>query len=221
MKINKCICSIPTFLIFLLIVFFPPIGVYFLIIKKENDKKYLYPWYKKLIAFGVFVLVIVVLDLISEIKEIIYLYDSGMSIDMINLIPDHFWIYMWATVADISIFVGCKKIRKMLLTYQKYSKYINIDKKTSLKKLAKDVELSLDIVQKDLISLKNVGYLNFLNISNYKIIYNISDENLYEDTNLQDKIEKIQCNKCGAINKVKKFHCIECNFCGSKIIGNN
>lgn len=188
-------------------------------VKKQNDKKNLYSWYKRLIILGVFVCTVITLDLISEIKEIIYLYDSGMSFDMINLIPDHFWGYVWGVIECVSIFIGCKKFRKILLTYQKYAKYINIDKKSSLRKLVKDTELSVDVVQSDLISLKDAGYLNFSNISdNKKIIYDSSDENR---NNLKNKILKVQCSKCGAVNKVKSSHCIECNFCGSKIIGNN
>lgn len=188
-------------------------------VKKKNDKKDLYSWYKRLIILGVFICTVVTLDLISEIKEIIYLYDSGMSFDMINLIPEHFWGYVWGIIECISIFIGCKNLRKVLLTYQKYAEYINIDKKSSLRRLAKDIGLPIEVVQNDLMSLKDTGYLNFSNISdNQKIIYDTSDET---KNNLKNKTLKIQCSKCGAINKVKSSHCIECNFCGSKIIGDN
>lgn len=224
MKINKCICSIPMFLIFLLIIIFPPVGVYFLVVKKQNSKKGIYSWHRRLIILELLAISIIVIDSISEIREIIYLYDSGMSLDMINFIPEHFWLYIWGSIECVSIFIGCKKLQKMLIKLKIYAGYVNVDNKTSINKLAKKVNVSPCAVKSDLFLLQKEGYLCSFEIDekSNKIIY--KDNNLdnveEEKASKKKKTIGIKCDKCGAINKIHEFECIECDFCGNKIIGN-
>lgn len=213
MKKKFDVNKIPNFIIFILLIAFAPLGTLLFYKKTVAQKKNIYSKSKILIWMGLFVILLLSVGIYSKIKEIIELCSSGMSLDMIDLIPDNIWIYFVGIVMCISYFIGSKKINIQSKIERQYIKIINVDKETSLKKISKKLVVDVDELKEHLISLQNCEYL---------IPFEIDDNKkkiIYKDVKKENK--RVQCSKCGALIYLKKEEYVECDFCGHGLIEEN
>lgn len=221
-KIN----NIPSAIVWILMLVLAPVGVWFFIIKKCTVKRKIYSCSRALTGIGLFVLFLIGVGIYSKIKEIIVLYDSGMSLDMINFIPDNLYLYIIGIIMCISFIIGGNKLKAQAKVEQVYTININLEHETSIKKLSDKLELSIDKVKDNIKLLQNNNYLIPLEIDNKKnkIIYKEEKETMVSSKTLSNNFNKyktVQCPKCGAIIKLKLDEYVECDFCGNGLIKDN
>ncbi len=208
-KMQKIIIKIPYIFILLLVLLLPPIGVWFLVVKVNNNKKKIYHNKRFLMWLGIIIFFMMGLGIYYKIKEIINLYDSGMSLDMINFIPDKVYLYLIGIVMCLSYFIGVKKLSRDAKIQQTYTKMININHVNSLSNISKELDIPINEVKDNVNKLIEGNYLCSLTINkNDKITY---EEDLKSD-------DYIQCPKCGAFIHNKKDEYVECDFCGHGLI---
>jgi hypothetical protein len=210
MKMKLNIGKIPGIIVFLGLLFIAPLGTWIFYKKAIINKKNIYSKANNLMWFGLFVLFLFVIGCYSKIKKILYLFSSGMSLDMIDLIPNNILLYIVGIMMFVSYFIGYHKLKKYLVSERTIIKKINIDKEYSLKKMAKKLSINIyDLIEK-IKELQTLGYLVpiELDIEKKKIVY--------KDSNFFNKQRK--CSKCGTLISLKNDEYIECDFCGNGII---
>ena len=213
-KVQKFITKIPYIFILMLLILLPPIGVWFLVVKVNNKKKKIYHNKRFLMWLGIIIFFMMGLGIYYKIKEIINLYDSGMSLDMINFIPDDVHLYAIGVVMCISYFIGVRKLNQCAKIQQVYTKMINLEHVDSLSEISDKLNISLNDVKINIHKLIDGNFLLPVTITkDNKIVYE-------EEKNIQ-KDEYIQCSKCGAFIHNKKDEYVECDFCGHGLIKDN
>ena len=221
--INK----IPNIIVTLLLIAIAPIGVWLFVLKTKNNKHKMYHKSKFLFGAGIFILFLIGIGVYLKIKEIIELRSSGMSLDMINFIPDNIYRYILGIVMIVSYFIGSKKIMNQVKIEKKYIKLINFDKETSIKKISKKISASMKEVKENIYALQSCGYLIPLEIDNDKDKINYiknKEQKILTDTGSKkiSLYKKAQCPKCSAMVFLKHDEYVECDFCGYGLIeGNN
>ena len=217
-KIRDVVYKIPYVLTLLLMIVICPLGVYFFIIKTCNNKKNMYKKGRNLISAGIFVLFLIGVGIYSHIKGIIELYSSGMSLDMINFVPDNILLYIIGIIIVISYMYGGKYLIKKAIVEQVYTYRINIDHQKSLKRLSDELGASLVDVKNNIKLLQKHGYLVPIEIDNKKneIIYGSEKNKNVFTKERYDK--KIKCKKCGTLVTFKVDEYVECDFCGHGMI---
>lgn len=210
MKKKLNIEKIPGVIVFICLLLISPLGTWIFYKKTIINRKNIYNKANNLMWLGLFVLFLFVIGCYSKIKEILYLFSSGMSLDMIDLIPNNILLYIVGIMMFVSYFIGYHKLKKYLVSEKKIIKIINIDKEYSLKKISKKLSLDIEAVIEKIEELQTFGYLVSieLEIEKKKI--------LYKDCNLSN--QKVKCSKCGALISMKKDEYIECDFCGHGIV---
>ena len=171
---------------------------------------------RSLVGIGLFILFLIGVGIYSKIKEIIQLYDSGMSLDMMNFVPDNVLLYIIGIIIIVSYVYAGKNLMKRARIEQVYTYRINNDNKDSLKELSEELDIPVAEVKNNIKLLQKGGYLVPLEIDNKKnkIIYtNIKDNVPYKNNN-----KRIKCSKCGTLVMLKKDEYIECDFCGHGMI---
>lgn len=224
--IDKLVNKIPYPVVWLLMLFLAPIGIWFFVLKKTKDKSKLYNWSRNLTGIGVFVLFVIAVGLYSKIKEIVVLYESGMSLDMISFIPDNLYLYVIGTIIFISFIIGGKKLMNQAKIEQIYTKAVNLERETSIKKLSEKLEISMNEVKNNIKLLQKKDYLIPIEIDNKKnkIIYKDKDEHMATTkvlSNKEKKYKTVQCKKCGTLVSLKLDTYVECDFCGMGLIEEN
>lgn len=215
LKLNR----IPYFIVYLLILFLPPIGIYILVVKMSKDKIQLYKKSRYLTGLGIFILFLLGIGIYSKVKEIVVLYDSGMSLDMINFIPNDIYLYIIGTIMCISYFIGGKKLMDQAKIEKVYTKSINLEHETSIKKISEKLNVSIEEVKDNIKLLQKYNYLIPLEIGDKKnkIIYKDKENN--KVISIKKKNNKtVKCHKCGAIVPLKLNEYVECDFCGNGLI---
>ena len=210
MKKKFNIEKIPGVIILICLIFVAPLGIWLFYKKSIANKKNMYNKANSLMWLGLFVLFLLIVGCYSKIKEIISLYSSGMSLDMIDLAPDNIWLYIIGIIMVSSYFVGSKKIKEYLVKERKIIKMINLDKEYSLKKMTKSLSIDLNNLIEKINHLQNYGYLVPIEIDIEK------KKIMHKNYNLTSK--QIKCTKCGALISLKKDEYIECDFCGHGLI---
>lgn len=219
-KLVNIVNKIPYIFILILMIVIAPLGVYFFLIKKEKDRNQIYNKSKNLSFFAMFIIFLLGIGIYSKIREIIELYSSGMSLDMMNFIPDNLWLYLIGLIICISFIYGSKKLMERAKIDRKYIDFINIKKESSIEKISKQLNKPLYEVIKNIKILQDNGVLININIDEdkNKIIYRNKKSNIKV---LGNKNRVIQCSKCGAIVKMKLDEYVECDFCGHGLIEEN
>lgn len=219
-KLVNIVNKIPYIFISILMIVIAPLGVYFFLIKKEKDRNQIYNKSKNLSFFAMFIIFLLGIGIYSKIREIIELYSSGMSLDMMNFIPDNLWLYLIGLIICISFIYGSKKLMERAKIDRKYIDFINIKKESSIEKISKQLNKPLYEVIKNIKILQDNGVLININIDEdkNKIIYRNKKSNIKV---LGNKNRVIQCFKCGAIVKMKLDEYVECDFCGHGLIEEN
>ena len=223
-KINIIANKTPFFLILLLIIFLAPLGVSFFVKKSKNKKTKLYNKSKNLAWLGIFVLFLIGVGIYTKIKEIIVLFDSGMSLDMINIFPDNIWLYIVGIIMCVSYLYGAKMLLNQAKIEKEYIKYINIKKEQSINKISKSLLSDVKEVKRNIRILESLGYLVPIEIDDKKnkIIYIKTNKFEVTGNNKNNKLNKtVQCAKCGAIISLKLEEYVECDFCGHGLIDEN
>jgi len=225
-KMYKIIDKIPGFVVLLLMIFLAPLGVHLYVVRSKKRKVKIYNNSRTLIWVGIFILFLIGVGIYSKIKEIINLYSSGMSLDMIGFIPDNLWLYILGIIMCISYLVGAKKLLNQAKVEREYIKLINLNKESSLKKLSKELFESVDKIKENIRILQECGYLVPLEIDDKKnkIIYKEFKQQKIVTSGMKknEKLNKIvQCPKCGAIVSLKFEEYVECDFCGYGLIEEN
>lgn len=208
--------KMPYVCILFLMVIISPLGVYLFFLRTINNKYNMYNKGRSLVAIGIFILFLIGVGIYSKIKKIIQLYDSGMSLDMINFVPDNVFIYIIGIIIIVSYMYAGKKLIERARVEQVYTYRINTDHKDSLKELSEALDIPIAEVKKNIKLLQKCGYLVPLEIDNKKnkIVYtNIKDNLPYKNHN-----KRIKCSKCGTLVMLKKDEYIECDFCGHGMI---
>lgn len=219
-SVEQQIKKVPYFLVILLIIVLAPIGVWFLIVKLKNDKTQIYNRGRALIGMGIFIIFLLGIGIYSKIKEIIVLYDSGMSFDMINFFPDNIFLYIIGLVWCVSFLMGGKKLMEQAKIERIYINLINIEKETSIGKISKQVNASLSQAKKNIKKLQDGGFLISLEVDskNNKIIYKEEKNSKRITRSNKEENKKVQCSECGAIVSLKLDEYVECDFCGHGLI---
>lgn len=218
-KINK----IPYFIIWVLMIVIAPLGVWFFLVKKSKDKRQLYNKSRNLMWIGLFILFLIGVGLYSKIKEIIVLYESGMSLDMMNFIPDNLYLYIIGIIICFSFVRGSKKLMAQAKKEQIYTKSINLEHEESIRKISNKLNVSIASAKEDIELLMECGHLIPIDIDNKK------NKIIYKNVENEDKNSKIlsrkgknnktvKCPKCGAIVFFKLDEYVECDFCGHGLI---
>lgn len=222
-NINKEILTtmslrLPYILILLLMIFISPVGAYLFTQRAIYKKNNMYNNARSLIGFGFLILFLIGIGIYSKVKEIIQLYDSGMSFDMINFLPDHVWLYILGILLVVSYIYFGKKLLDRTKVEQVYTYIINVEHKSSLKIIGKELDFSISKVKNDVKMLSKFGYLLPLEINEEKnkIIYTDRKNHDYHYDS-----RKKQCAKCGALITFKDYEYTECDFCGNGILDEN
>lgn len=223
-KLESRINKIPYIFIWILMFTITPIGVWFFIIRVKKNKRRMYNWGRNLTGIGLFILFIVGVGLYSFLKDVIDLYNSGMSLDMINLIPEDVHLYIIGIIMLTSFIVGGRILIRKARVEQIYTKSINLDHETSIKKISEKLDLSIHDVKENIIALKDKAYLIPIEIDykKNKIIYKEKEKdsfNTKEVSKKKPKVDMVQCKKCGAIVPLRLDEYVECDFCGNGLIG--
>lgn len=218
-KLNELAIKTPYFLVFVLMVIISPLGVYFFVVKNKKDKKKMHINGKNLISVGMFVIFLIVIGIYSKVKEIIELLDSGMSLDMLNFVPDNFFLYIVGIIVVITYILGGKKLIKRSKIEQIYTYKLNIEHNESIDELSKELNVSVQEVISDIKLLQRFGYLVPLeiNIKTNKIIYEKEDYKKFK-SNKKQNAKREKCSKCGTLILLKKDEYNECDFCGYGMI---
>ena len=218
-KLNKLAIKTPYFLVFILMVIISPLGVYFFVVKNKQDKRKMYINGKNLISLGMFVIFLMVIGIYSKVKEIIELLGSGMSIDMINFIPDNFVLYIIGIVIVVSYILGGKELIKRAKIEQIYTYKINLEHKEDIDELSKELNVTVQEVISNIKLLQRFGYLVPLeiNIKTNKITYE-KEDNKKLTSNKRQNTKREKCSKCGTLIILKKDEYNECDFCGYGMI---
>ncbi len=215
-KMEIAAIKMPYICILLLMIIISPLGMYLFYLRIINNKNNMYNKGKNLIGIGIFTLFLIGVGVYSKIKEIIQLYDSGMSLDMMSFLPDNILLYIIGIIIIVSYMYVGKKIMERARVEQVYTYRINIDHKYSLKELSEELDIPTAEVKNNIKLLQKGGYLVPLEIDNKKnkIVYtNIKDNVPYKNHN-----KRIKCSKCGTLVMLKKDEYIECDFCGHGMI---
>lgn len=211
--------KLPYFVVWLLMIILPPFGVWVFFLKKRNDKANIYNKSRMITGVGIFIIFLIGVGLYSKIKEIIVLYESGMSLDMISFIPEDLWMYIIGSIICISFMIGGKKLMNCAKMEQKYTRIINVDKEESIKIISEKLNVSIDEAKENITKLNGYGYLISLKIDNKKnrLIYDIENKENKCTKSLtasNTKNKRVKCIKCGALVSLKLDEYVECDFCG-------
>lgn len=222
-RMYETINMIPFFVVLILMIVLSPVGVWFFVVKMRTRKIKIYNRSRTLTGVAVFILFLIVIGLYSKIKEILNLISSGMSLDMVNFVPDNIWIYILGIIVCISYFVGGQKLMNQAKLEQKYTRFINLNHEDSIRKLSKKLSISVEDVKENIKVLQNCGYLVPLEIDNKndKIVYKEIKEQkvITKMTSKKQRLSKpVQCTRCGAIVSLKLDEYVECDFCGHGLI---
>jgi len=209
-RLEKISIKSPYVLLYLIIVFLPPLGVYMFILKKKKDIRNLYNDYRTFSGIGLFVIALMGIGIYFKIKDIITLYDSGMSLDMINFLPDNIYMYLLGILYASSFIIGAGKLKRQANMFLRYINFVNVEKKVSLKEISQEENASLIEAKEKINLLKKYKYVVPLEIKEYKIKY-LNEE-------VKSKSSVVQCSKCGAFINLKKDEYSECHFCGNGMI---
>ena len=225
-KLESRINKIPYIFIWILMFTITPIGVWFFIVRVKENKRKMYNWGRNLTGIGLFILFIVGVGLYSFLKDVIDLYNSGMSLDMINLIPEDVHLYIIGIIMLTSFIIGGRLLVKKARIEQIYTKSINLEHETSIKKISEKLNLYISNVKKNILDLKDKDYLIPIEIDDKKnkIIYKDKGKdsfNTKEISKKKQKVDVVQCKKCGAIVPLKLDEYVECDFCGNGLIGDD
>lgn len=219
-KLQDIAVKVPYVFILLLMLIISPLGVYLFVFRVINNKRNMYNKGKTLISIGLFVLFLVGIGIYSKVKEIIVLYDSGMSLDMISFIPENPILYVVGIVIVGSYIYGGKQLLKIARAEQVYTYRINLDHIVSLRDLSNELGITIKDVKDNIKLLQNGGYLIPLQIDNKKnkIIYTHEKDNTKVVVRKKHDNRKVQCPKCGTLVTLKLDEYIECDFCGHGMI---
>jgi len=218
-KMQYLSIKMPYIFILLLMVAISPLGIYLFVFRINNKKTNMYNRGRNLIGAATFVLFLVFVGIYTKIKEIVQLYDSGMSLDMINFLPDNLLLYTIGIVMIISYMYGGRKLIKRSKIEQIYTYRINIEHKESLKELSNELNISIKEVIENIKLLQKSGHLVQIEIDNKKdrIIYNDVKTSKTLLTK-EHKNKKATCSKCGTLVTFKVDEYVECDFCGHGMI---
>lgn len=218
-KLNKLAIKTPYFLVFILMLTISPLGVYLFVMKNKKDKIKMYTKGKGLISAGIFIVFLMAVGIYSKVKEVIELLGSGMSLDMINFIPDNFSVYIIVIIVVISYVLGGKTLLKRSKVEQQYTHIINFEHKEKIKDISKELQIPVNDVKSNIRLLQKSGYLIPLEIDNNK------NKIIYDNTGINSKVivdkktkKRIQCDRCGALIQFKLDEYLECDFCGHAMI---
>lgn len=215
-NMEKIAEKIPYVCILLLMVIICPLGVYLFFVRSINTKHNMYNKGRNLIGISLFILFLVGIGIYSKIKEVIQLYDSGMSLDMMNFMPDNIFLYIIGIIMIGSYLYVGKKLIKNARVEQVYTYRINIEHRDSLKKISNELGITIEEVKNNIKLLQQGGYLIPLEIDDKKnkILYN----NIENDKPCKNRKKRLKCSKCGTLVMLKKDEYIECDFCGHGMI---
>ena len=221
-KIDKFILKIPYIFILLIVIILPPLGVYGLVIKVTNNKRKLYHNKRMLMTLGVFVFFIVGVGIYREICDIIELYDSGMSLDMINFIPDNLYLYIIGIIMFISYIVGARALKKYSKREQVYTKLINIEHITSIEEISNQLNISVTEAKRNIKQLIDKEFIIKVRIDdkNNTLLYDDKKKKASSKELSQSKTKSqlLKCHKCGAFVPLKEDEYVECDLCGNGLI---
>ncbi len=199
--------NLPNYLIALLIILLFPVGVYFLVLKTENNLKGIKRTALVLIECGYLALAIVTIYLLINFGSYLSLFDSHMNSDMYNFKFLYFYIY--SIIVIISTLVGGIHLNKICNKLNIYTEFINV-------KHVKDIDLICEETNESL--EKVVENINKLIDKNYLLNVKVEENHLISTTTV-DKNERskyIRCIHCGNYMK-KKSSKVRCDFCNKKI----
>lgn len=218
-KLNDIAFKIPYIFIILLMVVISPLGVYFFTTVVKKNKIRIYNRGKNLMSIGFFILFLICVGIYSKVKEIIELFSSGMSLDMINFIPDNIGLYIVGIIIVCSYICGGRNLLKRANIEQKYTRVINREHKEKLVDISKDLDISVTKVKENIKLLQKSEYLIPIEIDNK------NDKIIYDKTKINSRIiidtknnKRVKCTKCGALIKFKPEEYLECDICGHGMI---
>jgi len=218
-KLNNMAFRIPYIFILLLMIIIVPLGIYFFDIRAMKAKKRIYKKGRNLIAVGLCVLFLIGVGTYLKVKEILEFVSSGMSLDMINFMPDHIWLYILGIITVWFYIYGGRYLLKRAKEEQIYTYRINLEHRERLEEISEDLKISIPDVKENIKLLQKSGYLIPLEIDNKK------NKIIYDNEKINSKIiidkknnKSIKCIRCGALIKYKTEEYLECDFCGHGMI---
>lgn len=180
---------------------------------------------------------------IMKIKSIIYrilgwviaIFCGFLAIAMATVIQDYIDVigmvlFIVFTALGIKLIVSGKSKAKLLAKFDAYSKRLASDPQKSLNILASEINVPIDALIKDVNKMIVLGLFpnGFIDAKSGRLIIpnsntnaNSSESRYSADVNTdlsgEPEYVTVQCQNCGATNKIVKGSVGECEFCGSQI----
>lgn len=199
--------DMPLYIIILSLIFVFPLGIYFLVLKKENHLLKLKKCIKILKFIGLVGLTFIIIYFIANFNHYLSLIDSHMNIDMYNF--NFIYIYIISIMITVSCLVGSSYLNKKCEKLVIYTEFINVRHIKDINLISEETEESIDEVKDTINKLIDTGHLINVKLVNDHIV---STKTV--DKNISNRL--VRCKSCGNVKSLEK-DTVRCDFCFRKL----
>ena len=199
--------DMPVYLIVLSLIFIFPLGIYFLVLKINNNLYDIKKYARLLRRCGFTCLCFMIVYFFVNYNLYVALIDSHMSLDMYSF--NFVYVYFCLLVFTISTLSGGFYLNKICEKLVIYTEFVNIRHIKDINLIKDETLESIDEVKFNINRLIEKGFL---------INVRLDDEHLVS-TKTVDKIEEgnlVKCKACGNIRKYVEKKNLRCDFCFRK-----
>ena len=199
--------NMPIYIIVLSLIFIFPLGIYYIVLKVQNNLKNIKKYAKILRLLGIIGVVFIVLYFIKNYSVYVSLIDSHMNLDMYNF--NFIYTYIYSFMVTISCLVGSiilnNKCDKLVI----YTEFINV-------RHIKDLDLIMNETQEEEEVVKDTinKLIETKHLMNVKLVNNhiVSTKTVDKNTTK----ELVKCKTCGNVEVLDRDR-VRCDFCLRKL----
>lgn len=199
--------DMPTYLIILSLIFVFPLGIYYIVLKKEKYLINIKRTANILKFFGIVGLIFVIIYFFVNYDMYVSLIDSHMSLDMYSF--NFIYIYLFSLIFTISTLKGGSYLNNICDKLVIYTEFVNIRHIKDINLICEETLESTEEVINNINKLIDIGFLINVRLEDNHIIST-------KTVDKKDGKKLVKCRSCGNVRVFDKKR-VRCDFCCRKL----
>ena len=199
--------DMPTYLIILSLIFVFPLGIYYIVLKKEKYLINIKRTANILKFFGIVGLIFVIIYFFVNYDMYVSLIDCHMSLDMYSF--NFIYIYLFSLIFTISTLKGGSYLNNICDKLVIYTEFVNIRHIKDINLICEETLESTEEVINNINKLIDIGFLINVRLEDNHIIST-------KTVDKKDGKKLVKCRSCGNVRVFDKKR-VRCDFCCRKL----
>ena len=199
--------DMPTYLIVLSLIFVFPLGIYYIVLKKEKYLINIKRTANILKFVGIVGLTFMIIYFLVNYDMYVSLIDSHMSLDMYSF--NFIYIYLFGLIFTISTLKGGSYLNDICEKLVIYTEFINIRHIKDIKLICEETLETEEEVINNINKLIDIGFLINVRLEDTHIVST-------KTVDKNDEKKLVKCRSCGNVRVYNKKR-VRCDFCCRKL----